>query len=163
MQTVGKVLRIILVALVILTCTACSGLDMLADNLKGGALQLGDDVAIGKSNVLITPYQSFDGKRTSDNSAFVATYSADVSGFNGQDILIGNTDIKKKDCREVTVCYEFDKMAGQCQLIYIGPELKKNVLAENGNGEVRVQLRAGTNYIGIAGNAYKGAIKVTIK
>ena len=37
-------------------------LDRLSENLKDGAEQL--------SNALITPYQSFEGSRTSDNDFF---------------------------------------------------------------------------------------------
>lgn len=86
MRSIKKVLTGILIIVVLLSCAACAGLDTLSDNLKGGVQQLGDDAAIGKSNALITPYQSFEGSRTSDNVAFTATYDAIVTGFNGQDI-----------------------------------------------------------------------------
>lgn len=86
MHSIRKIFAVMLIALAVLSCMACSGLDTLSDNLKGGVEQLGNDVAIGKSNVLITPYQSFDGSRTSDNTAFRGTYDAAVTGFNGQDI-----------------------------------------------------------------------------
>ncbi len=72
-------LLILLSGILLLSCTACSGLESLNDGLKGGVQQFGDNIAIGKSNALITPYQSFDGTRTSDNTAFLATYSS-VSG-----------------------------------------------------------------------------------
>ena len=75
----------------------------MADGLKSGVEQVGSNVAIGKSNALITPYQSFDGKRVSDNAGFLATYDAAVNGFDGQDILVGNTALKSNDCRSVTV------------------------------------------------------------
>lgn len=123
MRPFRKSLTILLAVLLIFSCTACSWLDTLTDNLKGGVEQLGDNVAIGRSSALITPYQSFDGKRTSDNTAFTATYSADVSGFNGQDILVGNTGLKGSKYREITIHYEFDIVTGQCQLIYIDPKL----------------------------------------
>lgn len=38
---------------------------------------------------------------------------------------------------------------GTCQLIYISPDLEETVLAENGNGSIKVQLEAGANYIGM--------------
>ncbi len=76
-----------LITVSLLACTACSGLDRLNENLKAGVAQLSDDVVIGKSNALITPYQSFEGSRTSDSDAFQATYDASVTGFDGQDIL----------------------------------------------------------------------------
>lgn len=53
----------------------------MTDGLKGGVQQFDDSVAIGRSNALITPYQSFDGARASDNTAFLATYDATVAGF----------------------------------------------------------------------------------
>ena len=88
MRKIGKFIGCCLVATSLLACTACSGLDRLTENLTDGAEQLSDDVVIGKSNALITPYQSFEGSRTSDNDAFLATYDASVTGFNGQDILV---------------------------------------------------------------------------
>ena len=86
MRKSGKILGCCLITVSLLACTACSGLDRLSENLKDGAEQLGDDVVIGKSNALITPYQSFEGSRTSDSDAFQATYDASVEGFDGQDI-----------------------------------------------------------------------------
>ncbi|MFR2212774.1 MAG: anti-sigma factor [Ruminococcus sp.] len=79
---------------------------------------------IGKSNALITPYQSFEGSRTSDNDAFLATYDASVTGFNGQDILVADTDLKENECREIVIRYQFDSLDGDCQLIYISPDLR---------------------------------------
>ena len=73
-----KIIGCCLIAVSLLACTACSGLDRLSENLREGAEQLGDDVVIGKSNALIAPYQSFEGSRTSDNDAFLATYDASV-------------------------------------------------------------------------------------
>ncbi len=59
MKILKKYLIDIIAVGIIFSCTACSGLDSFADNLKSGAEQLNNDVAIGKSNALITPYQSF--------------------------------------------------------------------------------------------------------
>lgn len=56
-----KIIGCCLIAVSLLACTACSGLDRLSENLREGAEQLGDDVVIGKSNALIAPYQSFEG------------------------------------------------------------------------------------------------------
>ena len=81
MRSVKKLLAAMLITLISLSCVACSGLDTLSDNLKGGVNRLGDDIAIGKSNALVTPYQSFEGSRTSDNNAFLATYDAAVVSF----------------------------------------------------------------------------------
>ena len=103
MRRIGKFIGCGLIAIFLLTCTACSGFDRLSDNLKDGAEQLSDDVVIGKSNALVTPYQSFEGSRTSDNKTFQATYDASVVGFDGQDILVADTDLNENDCREVTV------------------------------------------------------------
>ena len=129
-------------------CTACSGFDRLSDNLKDGAEQLSDDVVIGKSNALITPYQSFEGSRTSDNDAFQATYDASVTGFDGQDILVADTNLPENECREVTIQYSFDVQSGNCQLIYISPDLEEKVLSGSSSGSVAIQLQAGANYIG---------------
>ena len=56
MCKIGKFIGCCLIAASLLACTACSGLDKLSENLKDGAEQLSDDVVIGKSNALITPY-----------------------------------------------------------------------------------------------------------
>lgn len=156
-------LFILLAGILLLSCTACSGLESLTDGLKGGVQQFGDSVAIGKSNALMTPYQSFDGTRTSDNTAFLATYDAIVAGFDGQDILVGNTDLKSRDCREITIHYTFSRVSGTCQLVYIDSELEETVLAENGDGSVAVQLKSGANYIGIYGTNYDGTIQITVE
>ena len=108
MRKIGKILGCCLIILSLLSCTACSGLERLSDNLRDGADQLSDDVVIGKSNALITPYQSFEGSRTSDNDAFQATYDASVVGFDGQDILVADTDPKENECREITIQYSFN-------------------------------------------------------
>ena len=125
--------------------------------------QFGDNVAIGKSTALITPYQSFNGTRTSDHIAFLATYDATVAGFNGQDILVGNTDLKSKECHEITIHYTFIPVSGICQLVYIDPGLEEIVLAESGDGSVTVQLKSGANYIGISGTDYEGTIQITVE
>ena len=101
MHKIEKIFGCCLIAVTLLACTACSGLDRLSENLKDGATQLSDDVVIGKSNALITPYQSFEGSRTSDSDAFQATYDASVMGFDGQDILVADTDLKENECREI--------------------------------------------------------------
>lgn len=163
MRKIGKIFGCCLITLSLLSCTACSGLERLSDNLKDGAEQLSDDVVIGKSNALITPYQSFEGSRTSDNDAFQATYDASVVGFDGQDILVADTDLKENECREITIQYSFDVQSGNCQLIYISPELEEKVLSEFDSGSVTVQLQTGANYIGIVGTDYSGAIQVAIK
>lgn len=163
MRKIGKILGCCLIILSLLSCTACSGLERLSDNLRDGADQLSDDVVIGKSNALITPYQSFEGSRTSDNDAFQATYDASVVGFDGQDILVADTDLKENECREITIQYSFDVQSGNCQLIYISPELEEKVLSESDSGSVTVQLQTGANYIGIVGTDYSGAIQVAIK
>ena len=152
-----------LITLIALSCVACSGFDTLSDNLKGGVDRLSDDVAIGKSNALIIPYQSFEGSRTSDNDAFLATYDAAVIGFNGQDILVANTDLKEKECREITVTYDFSSTSGMCQLIYISPDLEETVLSESKNGNVTVKLQEGANYIGIVGSDYTGTIRLAVE
>ena len=163
MRKIGKIFGCCLITLSLLSCTACSGLERLSDNLKDGAEQLSDDVVIGKSNALITPYQSFEGSRTSDSDAFQATYDASVMCFDGQDILVADTDLKENECREITIQYSFDVQSGNCQLIYISPELEEKVLAESGNGSVTVQLQAGANYIGISGTDYSGSIQIAIE
>ena len=163
MRKIGKIFGCCLITLSLLSCTACSGLERLSDNLKDGAEQLSDDVVIGKSNALITPYQSFEGSRTSDNDAFQATYDASVVGFDGQDILVADTDLKENECREITIQYSFDVQSGNCQLIYISPELEEKVLSESDSGSVTAQLQTGANYIGIVGTDYSGAIQVAIK
>lgn len=163
MRKIGKILGCCLIILSLLSCTACSGLERLSDNLRDGADQLSDDVVIGKSNALITPYQSFEGSRTSDNDAFQATYDASVVGFDGQDILVADTDLKENECREITIQYSFDVQSGNCQLIYISPELEEKVLSKSGSGSVTVQLQAGANYIGISGTDYSGSIQIAIE
>lgn len=163
MHKIGKFIGCCLVATSLLACTACSGLDRLTENLTDGAEQLSDDVVIGKSNALITPYQSFEGSRTSDNDAFQASYDASVTGFNGQDILVADTDLKENECREIVIQYQFDSLGGNCQLIYIPPDLEEQVLSESASGSVTVQLQAGANYIGITGTDYSGAIQITVQ
>ena len=163
MHKIGKIFGCCLIAVTLLACTACSGLERLSDNLKVGAEQLSDDVVIGKSNALITPYQSFKGSRTSDGDAFQATYDASVTGFSGQDILVADTDLKENECREVNIQYSFDVQSGNCQLIYISPELEEKVLSESNSGSVIVQLQAGANYIGIIGTDYSGVIQITVE
>ena len=163
MRKIGKILVCCLIILSLLSCTACSGLERLSDNLRDGADQLSDDVVIGKSNALITPYQSFEGSRTSDNDAFQATYDASVVGFDGQDILVADTDLKENECREITIQYSFDVQSGNCQLIYISPELEEKVLSKSGSGSVTVQLQAGANYIGINGTDYSGTIQIAVE
>ena len=163
MRKIGKIFGCCLITLSLLSCTACSGLERLSDNLKVGAEQLSDDVVIGKSNALITPYQSFKGSRTSDGDAFQANYNASVMGFDGQDILVADTDLKENECREVNIQYSFDVQSGNCQLIYISPELEEKVLSESNSGSVIVQLQAGANYIGIIGTDYSGVIQITVE
>lgn len=163
MRKIGGIIGCCLIAVSLLACTACSGLDRLSENLREGAEQLGDDVVIGKSNALITPYQSFEGSRTSDNDAFLATYDASVTGFNGQDILVADTDLKENACREIVIRYQLDSLDGNCQLIYISPDLEEQVLSESANGSVTVQLQAGANYIGITGTDFSGTIQITVE
>ena len=163
MRKIGKIIGCCLIAVSLLACTACSGLDRLSENLKDGAEQLSDDVVIGKSNALITPYQSFEGSRTSDNDTFQATYNASVTGFNGQDILVADTDLKENECREIVIRYQLDSLDGNCQLIYISPDLEEQVLFESASGSVAVQLQAGANYIGITGTDYSGTIQITVE
>ena len=164
MHKIEKIIGCCLIAVtLLLTCTACSGLDRLSENLKDGAEQLSDDVVIGKSNALITPYQSFEGSRTSDSNVFQATYDASVTGFSGQDILVADTDLKENECREVNIQYSFDVQSGNCQLIYISPELEEKVLSESNSGSVIVQLQAGANYIGIIGTDCSGVIQITVE
>lgn len=163
MKLFRKCLAILCVGVFLFSFSACSGMDSLNENLKNGVEDLSDNVTIGKSNALITPYRSFDGTRTSDNTAFQATYNATVSGFDGQDILVGNTDLKDKDCRSLTIHYLFTPTSGSCQLIYIDPELEETVLADNGEGDVTVQLKTGANYIGIYGINYDGNIQITVE
>ena len=163
MRKIGKIFGCCLITLSLLSCTACSGLERLSDNLRDGADQLSDDVVIGKSNALITPYQSFEGSRTSDNDAFQATYDASVVGFDGQDILVPDTDLKENECREITIQYSFDVQSGNCQLIYISPELEEKVISECDSGSVIVQLQAGANYIGIIGTDYSGVIQISVE
>ena len=163
MRRIGKFIGCCLIAVSLLACTACSGLDRLSENLREGAEQLGDDVVIGKSNALITPYQSFEGRRTSDNDAFLATYDASVTGFNGQDILVADTDLKENECREIVIRYQLDSLDGNCQLIYISPDLEEQVLSESASGSVAVQLQAGANYIGIIGTDFSCTIQITVE
>ena len=163
MHKIRKIFGCCLIAVTLLACTACSGLDRLNENLKDGVAQLSDDVVIGKSNALITPYQSFEGSRTSDSDAFQATYDASVTGFDGQDILVADTDLKENECREVKIQYSFDVQSGNCQLIYISPELEEKVLSKSDSGSVTVQLQAGANYIGITGTDYSGAIQIDVE
>ena len=158
-----KIIGCCLIAVSLLSCTACSGLNRLSENLKNGAEQLSNDVMIGKSNALITPYQSFEGSRTSDNDVFRATYDASVTGFNGQDILVADTDLKENACREIVIRYQLDSLDGNCQLIYISPDLEEQVLSESANGSVTVQLQAGANYIGITGTDFSGTIQITVE
>ena len=163
MRRIGKFIGCGLIAIFLLTCTACSGFDRLSDNLKDGAEQLSDDVVIGKSNALVTPYQSFEGSRTADNEAFLATYDASVTGFNGQDILVADTDLKENECREIMIQYQFSSLNGDCQLIYISPDLEEKVLSDSSSGSVAIQLQAGANYIGITGTNYSGSIQITVE
>lgn len=163
MRKIGKIIGCCLIAVSLLACTACSGLDRLGENLKDGAEQLSNDVVIGKSNALITPYQSFEGSRTSDNDVFRATYDASVTGFNGQDILVADTDLKENECREIVIRYQLDSLDGNCQLIYISPDLEEQVLSESVSGSVAVQLQAGANYIGIIGTDFSGTIQITVE
>ena len=163
MHKIRKIFGCCLIAVTLLACTACSGLDRLNENLKDGVAQLSDDVVIGKSNALITPYQSFEGSRTSDSDAFQATYDASVTGFDGQDILVADTDLKENECREVKIQYSFDVQSGNCQLIYISPELEEKVLSKSDSGSVTVQLQAGANYIGITGTDYSGTIQIDVE
>ena len=155
MCKIGKIIGCCLIAVSLLAFTACSGLDRLSENLKDGAEQL--------SNALITPYQSFEGSRTSNNDTFQATYEASVTGFDGQDILVADTDLKENECREITIQYSFDVQSGNCQLIYISPKLEETVLTENENGSVTVQLQEGANYIGITGTDYSGTIQIAVE
>lgn len=155
MCKIGKIIGCCLIAVSLLAFTACSGLDRLSENLKDGAEQL--------SNALITPYQSFEGSRTSDNDFFRATYDASVTGFNGQDILVADTKLKENECRKIVIRYKFDSLDGDCKLIYISPNLKEQVLSESSSGSVTVQLQTGANYIGITGTDYSGAIHITVE
>ena len=118
MRSFKKRLTILFAGAFLISCSSCSGLDILNEHLKSGVKDLGNNVAIGKSNALITPYISFDGIRTSDNTAFQASYNASVSGFDGQDILVGNSDLKDKDCRDLTINYTFDSKKAAIKRIF---------------------------------------------
>ena len=74
---------------------------------------------------------------------------------------MADTNLPENECREVTIQYSFDAQSGNCQLIYISPELKETVLVENGS--VTVQLQEGANYIGISGTDYSGSIQIAIE
>ncbi len=76
---------------------------------------------------------------------------------------MANTDIQEEECREIIIEYNFKSDSGSCQLIYISPDLEETVLAESGNGSVRVQLLTGANYIGISGLDYAGSIQITVE
>ncbi len=162
-----KVLKKYLIAIVAVeigfSCTACSGLDSFADNLKSGVEQLGNNVTTGKSNALITPYQSFVGSHKSDNDNFTADFEGSVESFNGQDILVGNPDVEENSCREIIVNYEFDTEKGCCKLIYLDSDLEEKVLAESGKGETTLKLQTGANYIGLIGEDYQGHIQITVQ
>ena len=84
-------------------------------------------------------------------------------GFDGQDILVADTDLKENECREITIQYSFDVQSGNCQLIYISPELEEKVLSKSDSGSVTVQLQAGANYIGITGTDYSGTIQIDVE
>lgn len=62
----------------------------------------------------------------------------------------------------IVIRYQFDSLDGDCQLIYISPDLEEQVLSESASGSVAVQLQAGANYIGITGTDYSGAIQITV-
>lgn len=159
----AKRFLIIPVVMVLLLCAGCSGLDAFSNNLRGGAEQLSKDITIGQSKALIMPYQSFSGTRTADGDHFSAVYNADVTGFDGQDILVGNTDLKKSSCREVTISYSFDTEAGKCKLVYIGADLDEKVLSDGNSGTATVTLETGANYIGLVGDSFQGHIEVTVQ
>lgn len=131
MRKIRKIIGCCFIAVSLLYCTACSDLDKLSENLKDKAEQLSDDVVIGKSNAFTIPYQFFESSRTYDNNAFQATYDVSVTGFNGQDILLADTDLKENECREIVIQYHFGSIGGDCQHIYISPELEEKVLSES--------------------------------
>ena len=56
MKFIKKGFVILLVVILLSFCTACAGMEGLADGLKDGVEQLDVNVTIGKSNALITPY-----------------------------------------------------------------------------------------------------------
>lgn len=163
MRMIKMVFSVLLIIMVLALCTGCSGLDSLSADLKGGIVQLSNDIAIGQSTALITPYQSFEGIRTMDNTMFQATYQADVVAFEGQDILVGDAAIKEQNCRELMITYDFNITSGNCKLIYISPYLEESVLAEGGSGSISWKLHPGANYIGIVGDQCSGSIHVTVE
>ena len=107
MRKIGKIIGCCLIAVSLLACTACSGLDRLGENLKDGAEQ--------------------------------------------------------NECREIVIRYQLDSLDGNCQLIYISPDLEEQVLSESASGSVAVQLQAGANYIGIIGTDFSGTIQITVE
>lgn len=77
--------------------------------------------------------------------------------------MVADTDLKENECREIMIQYQFSSLNGDCQLIYISPDLEEQVLSESASGSVAVQLQAGANYIGIIGTDYSGAIQITVE
>ena len=67
------------------------------------------------------------------------------------------------ECREIVIRYQLDSLDGNCQLIYISPDLEEQVLFESASGSVAVQLQAGANYIGIIGTDFSGTIQITVE
>lgn len=75
-------------------------------------------------------------------SIFVASFEGNLESINGQDILVGNSDVKKNSCRKITVNYDFNTEEGYCKLIYLDSNLEERVLAESGKGEIAMKLPA---------------------
>lgn len=150
-----KIVVWIALFLVITLFAGCSK-DEILDCYNQILLEAGDDS--------LTSDRKLTGERSLGRDSYVGEYAADYQGFDGEEILFGNTSISREAGNTIKIACEIKAEEGNIQLLWKEGAEEPEVLLEGG-GECSktITIPQGGGYLTAAGEDFIGRMELKVE
>jgi len=158
MRWIKNGILLLLTAALLAMAAGCASMDV-----RGDAIRAFNDTLKAVTGWSLTREDYLQGTRTFGADSYVGDYSAEYNHFYGKETLFGGTALERKEGTTLTVSYTLRIDSGKAKLYWMDRGEERLLSSATAEKSAVLTLQAGSNYIIIEGDDWKGSLELTIE
>lgn len=158
MRWIKNGILLLLTAALLIMAAGCTSIDV-----RGDAIRAFNDTLKAVTGWSLTRDDYLQGTRTFGADSYVGDYSAEYNHFYGKETLFGGTALERKEGTTLTVSYTLRIDSGKAKLYWMDRGEERLLSSASAEKSAVLTLQAGSNYIIVEGDDWKGSLELTIE
>jgi len=158
MRWIKNGILLLLTGALLAMAAGCASMDV-----RGDAIRAFNDTLKAVTGWSLTREDYLQGTRTFGEDSYVGEYSAEYNHFYGKETLFGGAALEREEGTTLTVNYTLRIDSGKARLYWMDRGEERLLSSEAAEKSAVLTLQAGSNYIIVEGDDWKGSLELTIE